>query len=1110
MYRRNLLTSIAVSALCVTTFTPDAVAAQERMNYNIPSQDLGVALRKFAKASKLQVIFDGETARGKRSSAISHHNSPDAALKEMLQGTGLTYQRNGKIYIISPAQTTSLTSPYLPSALASAATVQASTPAAAPQYDEIIVTAQKKEERITDVPIAISAFSAEALDDYKIEGGSELLRAIPNVNFSKSNFSMYNFSIRGIGTKAISASSDPAVAVSFNNSPLVRNRLFEAEFFDIGRIEVLRGPQGTLYGRNATAGVVNLISALPKDEFSGELKLETGNFKSRRIGGMLNIPLSETAAIRAAGTMTKRDGYDYNTFNQTRVNGRDLWSTRITVGWEPSEDFSLNLVWQRFKEDDNRSRTGKQLCTRDDGPESIAGVDLTDFIRGRFTQGCQAKSIYDDDAFGAPNGYMLAYLWAAQQLDIGYIPGPAPRTLVPALKKIDPYANVKQSRNLREISTSYDPVFKAKNDVVQLNFDINISKSLKLSSQSMYSKDDYFSTQDYGRFVSDPVFNSSSGPFVNFRNQPIDTALFPGPTPNGKFCDYQLGCSDRIVTADLSQSDNSQWYQELRVQSDLDGPLNFNVGANYLKFRSKDDYYVFNNLFTLLAEYWYGTASPVTRFNVPDCPLGSEARECPYVETNPIGALQNIGHNYFLSQNGVKITSKSIFGELYYNLSSNLKLTIGSRYTEDRKNSTQIPSQLLLGGGPNPGVSTGGRVNSGYPAQPNILQAWKEFTGRAVLDWKPETAFSDETLVYASVARGYKGGGTNPPRVDINPLIVKNLFLPQTFEPEFNNAFEIGTKNTFGNGKYSLNLSGFFYDYKNYQISQIQDRIAYNENFDVMTWGLEIEAAWRPSHRIRIDSTLGYLRTKLAKDSKSIDVMNRTQGNPDWILLRPWLQAPSNCVAPRAYVEHLLTLGAGTLANLAALCATSSRLGDYDPRTPNVIPLETRYGFTFDPFLPYDPTKVGAIVAYDPTNPDDWINRTSGAPNQGRGFDANLAGNELPNAPRITFNVGGEYSIPLESNKWSAVLRADYYYQAKSFARIYNTEFDRIRSWSNVNMSFTLDNERNGLSFQIYVKNVFNKSPITDFFVNSDDTGLTANVFTLDPRIIGGSARVKF
>src|SRR5690606_39286185 len=123
-------------------------------------------------------------------------------------------------------------------------------------------------------------------------GGSELMRAIPNVSFSKNNFSMYNFSIRGIGTKAISAASDPAVAVSFNNSPLLRNRLFEQEYLDVNRVEVLRGPQGTLYGRNATAGVVNMIPNLPEPDFDAMLKAEVGDYGSVRGQVMVNIPLN--------------------------------------------------------------------------------------------------------------------------------------------------------------------------------------------------------------------------------------------------------------------------------------------------------------------------------------------------------------------------------------------------------------------------------------------------------------------------------------------------------------------------------------------------------------------------------------------------------------------------------------------------------------------------------------------------------------------------------------------------------------------------------------------------------------------------------------------------
>src|SRR3546814_16158426 len=97
-------------------------------------------------------------------------------------------------------------------------------------------------------------------------------------SFSKTNFASYNFSIRGIGTKALSVTSDPAVAISFNNTPLIRNRLFEQEYFAVERVEVLRGPQGTPYGRNATGGVVNMIPtiATPGD-LAANLKLETGN-----------------------------------------------------------------------------------------------------------------------------------------------------------------------------------------------------------------------------------------------------------------------------------------------------------------------------------------------------------------------------------------------------------------------------------------------------------------------------------------------------------------------------------------------------------------------------------------------------------------------------------------------------------------------------------------------------------------------------------------------------------------------------------------------------------------------------------------------------------------
>ena len=139
------------------------------------------------------------------------------------------------------------------------------------------------------------------------------MKEVPNLTFSKTNFTGYNIQIRGIGTQAISVTTDPAVAVAFNDTPFIRNHFFEQEFYDVTQVEVLRGPQGTLYGRNATAGVVNVISAKPTDQFEAMLSADIGNYHNRRYEGMINIPIvDDRLDLRVAGEWTKRDGYTFN------------------------------------------------------------------------------------------------------------------------------------------------------------------------------------------------------------------------------------------------------------------------------------------------------------------------------------------------------------------------------------------------------------------------------------------------------------------------------------------------------------------------------------------------------------------------------------------------------------------------------------------------------------------------------------------------------------------------------------------------------------------------------------------------------------------------------
>ena len=152
--------------------------------------------------------------------------------------------------------------------------------------------------------------------------------------------------------------------------------------------------------------------------------------------------------------------------------------------------------------------------------------------------------------------------------------------------------------------------------------------------------------------------------------------------------------------------------------------------------------------------------------------------------------------------------------------------------------------------------------------------------------------------------------------------------MASTFDPEYVNAFEIGTKNTLLNGALRLNTTAFFYDYKDYQVSQIVDRISLNENFDATIWGLELEAVYRPTPSFQIDGNFGYLKTRIADGESSINVMDRTQGKDGWSVVRPWIQVPSNCIAPTEYVERILNspFGPEFATSRSAPCA-QVRLG---------------------------------------------------------------------------------------------------------------------------------------------------------------------------------------
>jgi len=1040
-------------------------------SFNIPGGELEPALNAYTAQSGVQLVVSNEAIKGIRTKGVKGELSADGALLRILKGTGFAYSRDaaGVIEITrDKAAANDIPSEELLSRHVAAASVPAASGAS---LETVTVTSSKIGGDVQNIPISITALSQEQLTSTQTAGGPDLIKQVPNMTFTKTNFSGYSIQLRGVGTQAISVTTDPAVAVAFNDTPFIRNHFFEQEFYDVSQVEVLRGPQGTLYGRNATAGVVNLTSAQPTDQFEAMASVDIGNYQSRRLEGMINVPIvDDRFDLRVAGEWTKRQGYSFNESDGDRIDGRDLWSGRATLAFKPTPDIHVDFIWEHFSEDDNRLRSAKQLCKTDYGPGEINGVPKPvgpsaygqGYSGDYFSQGCIPASFYSPDAYHTPLAYILPYVLGALTLgDANNIP----------------YNGVDQSTNLRVIESGLNPNYSAKNDVLELNGDYEITPTLTFFSQTGFDHDFLYSTEDFNRFGSNPGFF-------------VPGIKDGGVSDQGVFCDPQLGCSNRLIAEDLSTEHAWQLSQEFRVSSNFSGPINFSAGGNYLHYETLEKYYVFSNAFTIITvetnpqNPWI----PGVSDNKWALPYGFSYNPlsqiphicCDYIDPNPLTHLNDNGHNYFLSQNPYVLNSYAAFGEANYNVFSDLKLTAGVRWTEDRKHFVQIPSWLITWGW-------------GYPIAGVVDQQWDKLTGRAVANWTPKLSFTDQTLVYGSYAHGYKAGGANPPGAIFTDtasfyngqLTNTNPTHPLTFKPEFVDAFEVGTKNTLLDGSLTLNGDLFYYNYENYQISQIVDRTAVNLNFDAHVKGAELEATWEPVPGLRFNFAGGWEDTAIAKGQSAVDLMDRTAGHPGWYILKPFVTEASDCIFP-AYVAQYINLGSPTVPG-ASFCDYAYQQ-HLDPIT--LLPY-VKDPTTFNPGPPQGLLPPG-YAGFDPTT----------VPNDGTGFSKDLSGNQLPNAPPYTVSFGAQYTLPLTTD-WAGTLRSDVYWQADSWWRVFNDlSYDKLHGYANLNLTLIFTNQ-NGWQVMLYDKNVFNTTAITGAFLNSDDSGLTTNVFLTDPKLIG-------
>ncbi|MFP3942507.1 MAG: TonB-dependent receptor [Alphaproteobacteria bacterium] len=725
--------------------------------------------------------------------------------------------------------------------------------AAAGGVDVITVTAQKKAESLLDVPISVTAFDTESLDALQIDTFSDLQFNTPNVSFTKGNFSGSNFQIRGIGSTLVAASSDTGVGIHMNEVYLNSARIFELEYFDVERVEILRGPQGTLHGRNATGGSVNMVTVRPvMDEYGISLEGQYGNFDHKKFKGWVNIPIvRDKIAFRAAGIWLDRDGYTENIFTGNDLDGRNNYAFRGSLRLQPTETTTIDVIASHFNEDSNRLRSQKQMCHRDDSA----------------VLGCLPDKLAFENVNG--NGTLGGLLVTDLVLGpLGLEPFFGPGGL----------DGIENPADLRKVNLDFEPNYHADETFLmgrldQLLFDGDITFTLLAAHQST----SVFSQQDYNMVISDPATVPALLPFVlpNTFNAFYSDGLFPISdidvgTNTGLIGGNILRKSNLLESYDQSTGDSDQTSVEARIQSNFDGPLNFLLAGYYLTYDSEFDYYV--------------VASTLDYFSVVGGGLtfGDGAAFAP---------------PYFNSETDqYTLDSWAAFGEVRYDVLPDLELIGGLRYTVDEKfirdrqvlfntvapiGTTDLEPflQLVDADAGTPGVQ---------PFREDTVE-FSEITGRAVVNWKPDLGFTDTTLFYGSYSRGYKAGGFNPP---FDPALFPNT--AETFDPEFINAYEIGMKHTLLDNTLQATMSAFYYDYGGLQVSKIVNRTSFNENIDATIWGVEGEFLYAPDDRWLFNTSFSYLNTEIG-EAFSVDTRDPTGGRSDVLLVKSIFDA-SNCV----------------------------------------------------------------------------------------------------------------------------------------------------------------------------------------------------------------------
>lgn len=1017
------------------------------------------------------------------------------------------------------------------------------------EIEEVTVTAQRVEENIQDVPISVTALTNASLKEQQVITPSDIQLNVPNVSFTSQNFGGFSFSIRGIGSLITGNAAEAGVSGHLNEIPLLTN-LNIVEFFDLQRVEVLRGPQGTLFGRNATGGAVNFVTNMPDpNEFDAYLDGQFGSHTHLRLTGMINIPM-EGFAVRFAFMNLSRNGYTENLADgnglwnvDDDIDGRSQFAGRLTIAWDLNEAADLWVMYSFYDEDSDRARITNQVCQRNLLP----------------TTGCTPNGFGFDTphlgatltgVFGAGNGAW--HLGASGEEGTVHYAIPRPDNL-----------------DLRTVHTDFEPVFQEEDTLFAGGFEfewINIHFEIlgAFNERGGFSQQDYIS--DVGATIPPTALNPSG--------------MWPTSVPSGsggedftpRGCNILGGTGGvlggcifpgidqtRQFFYDQSDGSGNYWVIEGKMQAALDAQTSYLLGASMFSSERKTNYFIMSNVLDMVSTY----GAPLIQ--LPPLYPGFFVNS-----TSPNGDF------------GRTDEGMAFFGEVYYQLDDATKLTFGLRYNEDEKTISDtsilfdainhvpllyasvypgiratiaeilgvpvqfVPLQTAL-----QGAIAAGLIDENHEQNLNVVTGlfWSRMTNfllgplatepaevglaalygvsRAELEAAMQTpAFSmarisiarrvpvvaafgesraltgspntanfnaitgrvtvdyrvnSDVMLFGSLATGYKPGGLNS--------AIPTQFQETssfTFDREDVVSFEAGVKGDFLDGNARLNGSFFTYQYSGLQVTRIKNNSAINENVDANAWGFEAEGWFHLDAlpQVVFDYAYSFLNTAVS-DTMSLDPINRTAGNNDWVLL--------NNIDPGSLT------GVNYIARKADI-------------TQAIVDMALQSGATFDvrnmttPYpLSYAVNEHGvAIPVYFSRH---FLNQVGVETRDGLLSD--LDGNSLPNSPEHTFKIGMTYNMPLTTGLFdgSVALRGDLYWQSESFSREFNTAGDRIDSWMQINASATYTSNDGKMEITGWVRNLQDNDNVTGMYLTSDTSGFFRNYFLTEPRIAGVSIR---